>query len=387
MTSIPFTEGFQPAQAIWPPILKKCKTINYVNAPLTPRYSRDIGRSFELGARTYYVFGDTFCNDAGLVSNTYQLVKDLKQPTDAIYLSSDKSGLVDPLIPLTEEEKKLEDEKNARIALWCFGGVVEVTCGIGYMWYQKHRFDNKSDAGVLEWVGVARISADELSGKLTANRFDGLMFNPAEPLMGSFSAMAEDGWAYVWGQMAEKIYLGRAPVPQCHIRESYWYWNGSEYVKDLKQAVPVMQDMQQGQIFRSDLFGNMFPWVFVGVTRWADNNVMIGVSSTIEGPWDIKPVAKTEGIVKDDAYKYCVYPHLWGSNESKGKLLVTWCDAWPGGVIAANLKLQISNLSLCVLKRIAANDLADSFHWVEIPLDGYSCRWPRRGVLSDIIST
>ncbi|KAI4216529.1 MAG: hypothetical protein LQ351_001018 [Letrouitia transgressa] len=338
-----YIKGHEPAKAIWPPVTKKCMAIGYVNALDEPRFSRDIGRSFILGGRIYYIYGDTFRNDAGLVSNTYQLVKDRTRPTDAIYLSVDENGLVKPLLELTQEEEALEKNDDIRTALWCFGGVVEIFNGTGLTYYQKHQFDNKNDTSKLQGVGLAVITANEHTGELTANRRGAaLLFDSSEPLMGSFSATKEGGWVYVWGQRDNKVYLGRVPEMQCHIKGSYTFWNGASYTTEWQQAVPVMEDMQQGQIVRSSLFGNQYPWIFVGVTRWADNNVMMGVSPTLEGPWDFHPVGQAHGFVGEASYKYCMYPHLWGSVESEGKLLVTWCDAWPGGVIAAEVDIAIS---------------------------------------------
>ncbi|KAL9615371.1 MAG: hypothetical protein Q9167_000199 [Letrouitia subvulpina] len=348
MSQYTYNEGFQPAEAIWPPVLKRCSTIGYVNEPKTPRFSRDIGRSFLLGERIYYMYGDTFCNDAGLVSNTYQLVKDRRRPIDAIYLSSNENGLVSPLLKLTEEEEELEKNSDIRIALWCFGGVVEVSKGIGYVWYQKHQFDKNNNTSKLQGVGLAKITTDECIGKLTAIRFDGLLFDSSEPLMGSFSAITEGGWVYVWGQRGDKVYLGRVSETQCHSKESYTFWNGASYTNEWQQAVPVMQDMQQGQIVRSSIFGNQYPWLFVGVTRWSDDYVMMGVSHTLEGPWVFNQTVKAQGLVSDLVYKYCMYLHLWGSAESEGKLLITWCDAWPGGVIAAQVELEMSISTLSI---------------------------------------
>ncbi|KAL9043467.1 MAG: hypothetical protein Q9214_003350 [Letrouitia sp. 1 TL-2023] len=342
-------EGFQPAEATWPPVLKTCTAIGYVNEPEAPRFSRDIGRSFVLGERIYYMYGDTFRNDAGLVSNTYQLVKDRKRPTDAVYLSCDENGLVRPLLKLTEEEEALEKNNDIRTALWCFGGVVEISNGKGLVWYQKHQFDNKNNTSELQGVGLAMITADKRTGKLTADRFDGnLLFDSSEPLMGSFSAINEGGWVYVWGQRDNKVYLGRVSETQCHDKGSYTFWNGASYTNEWQQAVPVMEDMQQGQVVRSSLFGDRYPWLFVGVTRWSDDYLIMGVSPELEGPWVSNPVVKAHGIERDSFYKYCMYPHLWGSAESEGKLLVTWCDAWPGGVIAARVELEISILTFSI---------------------------------------
>ncbi|KAI4088539.1 MAG: hypothetical protein LQ344_005973 [Seirophora lacunosa] len=356
-------QGFDDGAAKWVPDgprVDHVQKLGYVNAPDQPFFSRDIGRSFQLGGRTYYLFGDTFCNDAGVSSNTCQVVPDWTRPKNAYYLSCDSHGFVMPLILLNSDEHSFliaTANENKRIAFWCFGGVVEVSPGIGWTWYQKHIIGpNGHDE--LCGVGVARISLnkDSLSGHLSCARMPGLMFEADQPLFGSFSALVEGDMVYLWGQKDGDVFLARVGKEYCHQWFHYEFWNGSRYVSMINEAMPVLQDLQQGQIFKSDLFGSCLPWVFIGVTKWADSKVMIGAASSIEGPWDIRPLFKAEGIAKPDAYQYCMYAHPWAANARQGQLLVSWCDPWPGGVILAKVTF----------------DTHPGTHWATVPLESCS---------------
>ena len=100
--------------------------------------------------------------------------------------------------------------------------------------------------------------------------------------------------------------------------------------------------MRQGAIVRSKLFGDEKPFLFVGTSKWADSQVYMGASSKLEGPWSLAPVCKADGIKERTSkgkWMYCIYPHLWASDEENGELFVTWREPCPGAVIAAKIQL------------------------------------------------
>ena len=341
-------QGFDEGCSIWipknGPEIENIYTLGYVDTPGRPYYSRDIGRSFTLGGRIYYIYGDTFCNDAGISSNTYQVIPDHTKPRDAYYLSVDATGLVHPLIEVNEDEVrflKSPGNEKKRIAFWCFGGVVEISPGVGWTWYEKHIISPTGD-DELVGAGIARISEDKnkYSGELFCTRMPDLMFHTGEPLFGSFSALVEGDMVYLWGHRDKDVCLARVPKASCQNRHLYQFWNGKEYVTEMQQSAPVLRDFQHGVIFKSDIFGPDLPWLFVGVTRWADNTVRLGSAFRLEGPWDIRPILQAQGIKRPDAYRYCMYAHTWFDNRSKDKLLVSWCDQWPGGVIVAEIRFK-----------------------------------------------
>ncbi|KAI4224332.1 MAG: hypothetical protein L6R36_004739 [Xanthoria steineri] len=358
----PLQRGRDNFYAKWPPVVERVDHLGYVEGPGQHFYSHDIGRSSEFGDCIYYLNGDTMCNDAGISSNTYQLVLERKKATEAMYVSIDDNGFVAPLIDNNEEETQylsLPENKTKRIAFWCFGGIVEISPGLGWVWYQKFIIDELDKSLNLVGVGLARITQDKagLAGQLSSARIPGLMFRSGEPLFGSFSTLVNGDMVYLWGQKDSDVFLARVPRTQCQHRHMYQYWNGANYVSQITEAAPVLQDYQQGQIFQSDLFGPHL-WLFVGCTRWADSQVIIGLSCQLEGPWDVHPIHTATGIKDPVSYRYCIYPHPWATNMTNGKLLVTWCDHWPGGVIAAKIRFATVGPT----------------HWAHIPLSGYSHR-------------
>ncbi|KAL8997297.1 MAG: hypothetical protein Q9169_003389 [Polycauliona sp. 2 TL-2023] len=362
ITLSPSLRGQDNGNARWPPVVERVDHLGYIEGRDQHFYSHDIGRSSEFGGRIYYLNGDTFCNNAGISSNTYQVVPDRKKPTEAWYLSIDSNGRVLPLIHLNEEETQhlsLPENQTKRIAFWGFGGIVEINPNLGWLWYQKIVIDRVDKSHNLVGVGLARISQDRngLAGQLSSARMPGLMFQTGEPLFGSFSTLVLDDLVYLWGQKDSEIFLARVPKVNCQHRHMYQYWNGKGYVSEITEAASVLLDYQHGQFFQSDLFGPHL-WLFIGCTRWADNQVMIGLATQLEGPWDIHPILLTTGIKDPVNYRYCVYPHPWATKTTQGKLLVTWCDHWPGAVIAA--KIRFATVA--------------TTHWAHIPLSGYSDR-------------
>ena len=140
--------------AIYPPAVTKLEVIDYINDNNGLDYSRDIGRSFMLNDRNFYIFGDTFCKNTagefvGVVNNTAALVPRDDKFCDSRYLQFNDDDTVKALVPLTTEEKMLQKATGMewsicslyavgwvltpgvgdRITLWGFGGVVELIDG------------------------------------------------------------------------------------------------------------------------------------------------------------------------------------------------------------------------------------------------------------------
>ena len=351
----------QPSAA-YPPKVETSEILGYVEETNGIFHSRDIGRSFTLAGSTYLVFGDTFCNNAnsefvGLASNTIAVVdqdgeRDRDgQPLKSRYMEIDEeTGLVKPFIPLTAEEKKMEDEKRGRVTLWAFGGVVELDDGSGRLWYQKN-IDHGN--GNLEYCGTGIatvIDSGVEDHQPFVSRTEELMFAPHEARMGTFSTTVDEGFVYLWGDLPDgKIVLARVEQRFVDDRDEYCYYCGVDQDGEARQwlkkewwkATPVLEGIQQGAIVRSMLFGPDRPFVFFGTSKWADSSLFMGANARLEGPWELQPVFRAEGIretTDKGKWMYCFYPQLWASEEEKREVVVTWSEQWPGGVVAARIK-------------------------------------------------
>lgn len=275
------------------------------------------------------------------------IIEDTDQPLKSKYLEVEENGFISPFIKLTPEEQQLEDNKMGRVVLWAFGGVVGMKDGTGRLWYQKsidHGFGN------LEYFGTGIAEVLERYGcdqQPITRRTDDLIFGPDEPRMGTFTAIAHEDFIYLYGDRPDgkiilaRLYNGRY---EDRLREkgAHYYWDGAGWVQDWQKAAPVIDGMQQGAIVRSELFGEDRPFLFVGTSKLADSQVFMGASARLEGPWDLKAVCKAEGIREPTGkgkWMYCIYPQLWASDEGNAELVVTWSEQYPGGVVAARIKL------------------------------------------------
>ena len=189
---------------------------------------------------------------------------------------------------------------------------------------------------------MARVSVDKSSGRLNVVRITGnILQNPGaddmiffedEPRIGAFSTLVEGSFIYLWGTYNKDVVLARVPLNSPHVRSEYRYWNGVEYVEDIKHVEPLIHGMQQGAIVKSDLFGKDKPWVVVGCTYWKDSRVMMGAAENLEGPWQLTHIFDAFG--KDaGGNRYCIYPHPWIFEAEKGQMAISWSEHWPGNVI------------------------------------------------------
>lgn len=331
------------------PPLATFEILGYVKDENGEGYSRDIGRSFELGGKLYYLFGDTFCKKngeyVGLQNNTCAIIPDIEQPLQSKYLDIKDNGIVQPLVPFNDKERNMidSDDDCERITLWGFGGVCEISHGVGLHFCQKGIIHPKRDGdgdniSSYEGIQLARVFADKDAGKLTIQRCPGLLFGKGEPRMGSFSTYCKAPYLYLWGECGEQIYLGRVIIEHVENRKEYKFWSGEEWVQDWHKARPVFECIPQGAIFRSTLFGPLRPWVMIGCSKWADSKIWVGTSPHIHGPWELHDAAVAEGIDQKEKWMYCIYPHTWTIHETEPELMITWSEHWPGGVIAAKLK-------------------------------------------------
>ncbi|KAG8533746.1 uncharacterized protein KY384_001487 [Bacidia gigantensis] len=339
-------------QACWPPTLTTDPEIlGYLTDINKINYSRDIGRSFHLGGNIYHQYGDTFCKNSkgdfvGVVCCTTSKVVDQSKPLQSSYLAIDSNGLVMPLLSLNDEEIAYQkNNPGNRPTLWAFGGVVEVGNGIGLLWYEKG-IDHNPGSGQPQTyeclgIGIAKVAIERSSGQPTTERIPGLLFQQNEPHFGS--AFLDNGYIYLYGQISGdcKIALTRVPPDSATDRSKYQFWNGSGWCTNTSDCAPAYADLPQGQVLRSSFFGTAYPYLFVGVSKYGDSKIRVGRAKAPEGPWDIYVVGTAKGINYPNDYMYCIFPHPWAFADKDGKLMVTWSEHWPGGVVAAKLSFKL----------------------------------------------
>ncbi|KAI9784213.1 MAG: hypothetical protein M1816_001035 [Peltula sp. TS41687] len=341
--------------AAYPPKVTEMTVLGYVLDVNNRGYSRDVGRSSILGDRVFYQFGDTFCKDqngdfCGIVCHTCAIVPSVSNPTRCEYLNIATDGKVACFVPYTTDEKGFEanTENHGRVTLWSFGGTAEDSpgCGSGWCWFEKGEIYDGGRCVPLG-TGVVRVLLDtdsELDPRnVIALRPAEYIFGPDEPRWGTFSTLVKDGYAYLWGHHENDVLLGRVNTRQPLLKSAYEFWNGSTYVKDWRAAQPVMHGMSQGEVYRSNLFwpGQGRDYVCIGVSSQATSKILMSVAGQLEGPWqEWFEIGDATSLDCPSGYRYCIYPHPWAFREQDGELMVTWCEPWPGAVIAAKLTFE-----------------------------------------------
>lgn len=162
-----------------------------------------------------------------------------------------------------------------------------------------------------------------------------------EPKFGTFSALIHENHIYAYGHAANSkhVMLSRVPFDAIRHRERYEFYDGKVFQGVMSNCVPVMTDMQHGNIYQSQLFqpNTGKDWVFVGCNSFADSTVHIGVSPKPEGPWEFQKLipAPPRTLQPDSSFTYCMYAHPWAYDEARGELMVSWSEGGMRGKVVA----------------------------------------------------
>ncbi|KAJ4302669.1 hypothetical protein N0V90_001558 [Kalmusia sp. IMI 367209] len=344
----------------WPPKLTCAPQILGEVTDLSARnYPRDLGRSVSLGGKTYYMFGDTFCFNSsgdflGVTNNSIGLLPDLSAPTKSQYLCPEAK--VPEFVPYTSEEKEFcdrEENKNENIRLvnWAFGGIIEIPgCGgrEGWLFYDQveiHGATPEKQNG----TGVARARVTDPDGAIECERVGAFPLFPSDgPLWGNMSNIAApDGWTYLLSGKGLDNYMAR-------IRTDADFSDRSNYLFLKKSGAwePTYTDPQgpfgelahdvlcgqgQGAIFYVPEFAPQGkPYLWIGCEKFPTSQLCMGAAPRPEGPWETHKLGEMPKITENAKTRYCIYPHLWGSDLSGGRILITWSDdGTMGGKVAA----------------------------------------------------
>ncbi|KAL1599918.1 hypothetical protein SLS60_007723 [Paraconiothyrium brasiliense] len=79
-------------------------------------------------------------------------------------------------------------------------------------------------------------------------------------------------------------------------------------------------------------------YLWIGCAKFMVSKLYVGAAPRPEGPWDVHELGEMPKITDHAKTRYCIYPHLWGSNLGEGKILITWSDDGTlGGKVAAGM--------------------------------------------------
>lgn len=61
--------------------------------------------------------------------------------------------------------------------------------------------------------------------------------------------------------------------------------------------------------------------------KFLSSSFYLCVAERMDGPWHVENLGPLPKFLGDRSnVRYCLYPHLWGSNLAKGELLISWTD-------------------------------------------------------------
>jgi hypothetical protein len=194
--------------------------------------------------------------------------------------------------------KDEEDTADSIFKFWSFSGIVEYSAEssviYGWAWFQKWAITPDATDQTLVYTGIAQIVYQHSKNPPTirthrhTERNRRALFTNQEPqfgkwnnlvkthdfqsftaverllirCLGSVCAVSHREFIYVYGHIqsqgqaanrAKDVVLARVPLASAHLREKYEFWNGSWNGTATTCSV-VLQDMQHGQIFKTDMF-------------------------------------------------------------------------------------------------------------------------------------
>ncbi|KAF2643758.1 hypothetical protein P280DRAFT_392857 [Massarina eburnea CBS 473.64] len=337
----------------WPPELLSTRILGEVKDESGRNYPRDLGRSIQLGGRTYYMFGDTFCFDdqgefQGVTNNTISLVPDHKNPTKSRYLCSEAK--VPEFVPFSHSERQFcEDpenkKENRRIVNWVFGGVVEIPHSDGreaWLFYDQVEICGAQPVR-QNGVGVAKVHVSHRSGDITCKRVVPFPLFPSDgPLWGNISNIsAPDGYTYLLTGVGSEYgldnYMARIRTNvDFSDRQNYEFLHKHGVWKRTYTAPygpfgelehTVLSGQGQGAIVHVPKFtppGR--PYLWVGCEKFPTSQLCVGVAARPEGPWDVRMLGEMPKLDEHAKTRYCIYPHIWGSKLGRGEMLISWSD-------------------------------------------------------------
>lgn len=308
-------------------------------------HGRDAGFSAQIGKSIVWTFGDTFPNDDVMLSAT-AAYSTRDQPTH-LCEPTDDQRVPSSLYRYTPEEQRYntahsdppacckqyadcppaepyckcapDTDCGARIALWPGAQIPDGNGGVvGF--YEKVLVDTAPWTFDVLGVGTARIAAGETTAQRTLDHRGEaeLVFGRGEPkFLHAFHADHRAGdWVYVYGETEPKncgvdVFVGRVPRVRLEDRSAYSFWNGKEWIAELRAASPVLSNVQAGL---GSVAWNDHLDAYVGATigLCTDGAAMLLRSARRpQGPWSDPVVVDLSAAGADgEAYAGLIHPAL-----------------------------------------------------------------------------
>ncbi|EEP76835.1 predicted protein [Uncinocarpus reesii 1704] len=263
------TAGTEDHRAVLPPNVSSLKILGSVSDYYQMAAYQSNGRSSILDGKPFFTFGETIQKGhngefIGVIPNTSAPV--VYREANPIEVTHMPEGVPAPLVELTDTERSFERESGYNIILQPEGGICEATPpGHGWTWYKKYIEQQNIDGTMTRiyyGTGIAPVKIEQTTGQLVSRRVvhGQLLFDRQQPGFGTFCAVRDGTWYYLWGQLGEHIYLARVGIWYAIQRELYEFWNGYTFTHDMDAMVPVLAGYSSGSFFRTDLFGHRYSW-------------------------------------------------------------------------------------------------------------------------------
>jgi hypothetical protein len=298
---------------------------------------RDGGATLLLGGRLLWMFGDTLVsNDTQVRSNTAALA-DPRNPL-VTHEPLDANGRPYQFVPFTAEEQAYNDSTSKpddRIAIWPTSAINYRGQGLvfSYKLHVKPGFLN------YEFLGVAL--AQVQPGQTKAKRLPGLLFTYPEPDF--VCAQVYRGEVYVYGgnhSSDNANVVARAPLDQATNRKAYTFWNGKNWVADVKQAQPVFTQIP-GAVTVS--YNNYLGQFLVTNSRPLSPDILMRTGPGFAGPWSEPIVAFSGKPPSSDGYDYAGVEHPELAKNGGRTIYVSYFNTT--GFLAGDLRLVEVNFA------------------------------------------
>lgn len=293
-----------------------------IQNPSAPYLLRDGGASGLLGNRLLWTFGDTlFLRKSASGYDGYSSTagySELASPTVVSEPLDSKGAPVAPLLPLTPEEEnynKTSGHPNRRYALWP-AAVIPESANSALILYDRLKVYPEGDLNYEHLTtGLARITA----GSTVAQRINDSLFTGKDNQY-LHSHVLHGGYHYLYNCSIRKgTFNSDCSVARTNSilnRNSYSFWNGSNWVADINQAAKVVPGSTSGfSVSYSPYLDSFVSATSTGFSK----NIILRTAPSPQGPWSDSVVAFTA-----PSYVYAVYQHPELSSDNGRTLAISY---------------------------------------------------------------